>query len=117
MDDDDEYEVEYNSNEGINKQFKASDAVQEYIKNALEKGQQPLPILDRITDNGCLLLMGYKMNSGNAESFGDALRNLVPDTLKKLFLMDNLLQDKDVGNIFDSLGQNNKKGLQSFTLV
>ena len=57
------------------------------------------------------------MNGANAESFGDALRSLVPDTLKKLFLMDNLLQDKDFANIFDSLGQNNKKGLSSFTLL
>ena len=44
------------------------------------------------------------MNGANAESFGDALQSLVPDSLKKLFLMDNLLQDKDVANIFDSLG-------------
>ena len=47
--------------------------------------------------------MGYKFNRGNAESFADALKVLVPGSLKKLFLMDNLLKDSEVGNIFTQM--------------
>ena len=52
--------------------------------------------------------MGYKFNSGNAESFADALVNLVPHSLRKIFLMDNLLKDLDMANIFNSLGETEK---------
>ena len=60
--------------------------------------------------------MGYKFNPGNAESFADALVNLVPHTLRKIFLMDNLLKDTDMSNIFKSLSET-QKGFQSFTLI
>ena len=60
--------------------------------------------------------MGYKFNNVNAESFAEALTNLVPTSLRKIFLMDNLLKDKDVANMFKSLSEINK-GLQSFTLI
>ena len=44
--------------------------------------------------------MGYKFNRGNAESFGEVIRILVPDSLKNLFLIDNLLKDNHIANIF-----------------
>ena len=61
--------------------------------------------------------MGYKFNRGNAESFADALKFLIPVTLKKLFLMDNLLKDDNVAKIFTSMSVIETKGLVSFTLV
>lgn len=66
---------------------------------------QPLPILNRISPKGELLLINYKLNGPNAESFADALKSLVPNSLKKLFLMDNLLTDNDVALMFESLSQ------------
>lgn len=78
---------------------------------------QPLPILDKISPQGQLLLIGYKFNSGNAESFADVLKLLIPNSLKKLFLMDNLLLDKDVATIFRSMAAGEEKGLTSFSIL
>jgi len=65
---------------------------------------QPLPILNRISPKGELLLINYKLNGPNAESFAHALKSLVPNSLKKLFLMDNSLTDNDVALMFEALG-------------
>ena len=61
---------------------------------------QPLPILNRITDDCGLTLINYKLNGPNAHSFAEALKLLVPKNLTKLFLMDNLLTDNDIALVF-----------------
>ena len=63
------------------------------------------------------MLMGYKFNRGNAESFGEVIKLLVPDTLSNLFLIDNLLKDNHIANIFQSLAESDSGGLSSFKLV
>ena len=63
------------------------------------------------------MLLGYKFNRGNAESFGDALKILIPDSLKKLFLMDNFFKDREVANIFRSMSECKTKGLHSLIFV
>ena len=57
----------------------SSDTVNEYVQNSLSAGQQPLPILNRITEGtGELLLMSYKLNSSNAGPFAKSFKSLVP---------------------------------------
>ena len=62
-------------------------------------------------------MINYKLNGPNAESFAEAIKTLVPDQLKKLFLMDNLLSDDDVALVFESLGNNKKGGLNSLSIL
>lgn len=84
----------------------------------MAKGQQPLPILNRINEEtGEMLLMNYKMNASNAESFADALKSIVPETLKKMALIDNRLTDDQIARIFKSLGSNQLGGLSSLCLI
>ena len=95
----------------------SSKAIAECFQRSLEKGVQPLPILSRITDKGELWLPGYKFNAANAESFAEAMTILVPLYLKKVFLMDNLLEDRDVARLFHSLGESENGGIVSVTLL
>ena len=77
----------------------------EYVSSSIAKGSQPLPILNRITPEKEMMLLNYKMNSSNSESFGDALKSLIPLKLIKLTLYDNNLNDRTIASIFNSLSQ------------
>ena len=77
----------------------------EYVSSSLAKGSQPLPIFNRITPDKELMLLNYKINASNSDSFGDALRSLIPVKLRKLTLYDNNLNDRTISSIFNSLSQ------------
>jgi hypothetical protein len=64
-----------------------------------------------------MLLMNYKMNASNAESFADALKSIVPGTLKKMAMIDNHLTDDQISRMFKSLGSNQLGGLSSLCLM
>jgi hypothetical protein len=64
-----------------------------------------------------MLLMGYKMNGSNADSFADALQTLVPETLRKMAMIDNDLADEQIARMFKSLGSNQLGGLSSLCLI
>ena len=109
------YQDEFNN---LQNRVVPADTVNEYVQNSLSSGQQPLPILNRITERtGELLLLNYKLNTSNAGPFASSLKSLVPATLKKIFLLDNLLKDRDVSNIFESLAGCENGGITSFALV
>ena len=114
---DSEEDPHHQITKSLSSQFQSSEAVSNYIKASLAKGEQPLPILTRITAEGELFLLNYKLNAGNSESFSEALSTLVPETLKKVTLMDNGLTDKDVANVFAALGECRGGGLASFSLL
>lgn len=88
-----------------------------YVANSIAKGEQPLPILNRISEKGEMLLLNYKMNASNAESFCEALRSLIPDRLQHLTLMDNKLSDPNLASIFCAMGACASGGLSSFSLI
>lgn len=95
----------------------SSDTVNEYVANSIAKGEQPLPILNRISEKGEMLLLNYQMNASNAESFGEALHSLIPDRLQRLTLMANKLSDRNVASIFRAMGACDSGGLSSFSLM
>ena len=68
-----EEDPQYQITKSLSSQFKSSDTVNKYVTNALAKGGQPLPILTRITAEGELFLLNYKLNAGNSESFTEAM--------------------------------------------
>ena len=91
--------------------------VKEYAQSSIAKGEQPLPILNRITDEGELMLLNYKLSAGNSESFGDALKSLIPHKLTKLTLFDNNLTDRTISSIFYTLSTIENGGLSTFALI
>jgi hypothetical protein len=101
-------DVEFRSNKqvsgattGQSKQAVSTDTVSAYVQNSMAKGHQPLPILNRINEEtGEMLLMHYKMNASNADSFADALKSIVPQTMKKMALIDNALTDQQISRMF-----------------
>ena len=111
------YNDDDESNRSFRNKLKPSKAVAEFIQASLEKGMQPLPILNRITDEGALTLINYKLNGPNAQSFAEALKMLVPKNLVKLLLMDNLLSDNDIALVFESLGTNQKGSLNTLCIL
>lgn len=62
----------------MNAEDKDEELMNDYIRNSIAKGEQPLPILNRITPLGELMLLNYKLNSSNSSSFGEALKDLIP---------------------------------------
>ena len=81
-----------------------------------------MPILNRITDNGEIFLINYKINDANAEAFADSTIKTVPNYLKKIILIDNALSEEVLAYFFEKLGEREDdqefdKGLVSLTCV
>ena len=76
-----------------------------------------MPILNRITEEGEMMLLNYKLSAGNSESFGDALKSLIPHKLTKLILFDNNLNDMTISSIFSTLSTIKNGGLSTFALI
>jgi hypothetical protein len=97
--------------------------VASFIKNAVANGKQPLPILNRITDNGEIYLINYKMNDSNAEAFADSTMKTVPAYLRKITLLDNGLTEEMLAYFFEKLADRENEecfgdgGLKSLTCV
>ena len=61
--------------------------------------------MNRITENGEIFLINYKMNDANAEAFSDSTIKTVPNHLRKIVLIDNALSEGTLAYFFEKLGQ------------
>jgi len=114
-----EQETEYNKEiSGIKKGMLPDDTVEAYIRDSLNAGQQPLPILNRIDDlRSEFMLLNYHLNESNAVSFSEALKGLVPGSFTKMVLVDNLLKDRHLASMFGALADNQGGGLRTITII
>lgn len=94
-----------------------TEQVKDYVSISMSKGEGPLPILNRITEEGEMMLLNYKLSAGNSQSFGDSLKSLIPHKLTKLTLWDNNLNDRSISSIFKSLSSIKEGGLSTFALI
>ena len=60
----------------------------------MEKGYQPLPVLNKITPDGSLCLVNYIINDSNIGALASTLKQIIPLVLKKIYLIDNSVKDK-----------------------
>jgi hypothetical protein len=74
----------------------------------------PLPILNQII-NGYMPLINYQLNETNANSFAQSLQCIVPKVLRKMYLVNNSLKDKDVAKLFQDLSETS--GLQQIGII
>ena len=91
--------------------------VKEYTQASIAKGENALPILNRITDEGELFLLNYKLSEGNSTSFARALQSLIPKKILKLVLFDNNLTDRAISTIFSIISNIAEGGLLTFSLI
>ena len=90
-------------------------ALQEYLSTMLSTGSgAPLPILNQII-NGYMPLINYQLNEVNANSFAQSLQCIVPKVLRKMYLVNNSLKDKDVAKLFHDLSETS--GLQQIGII
>lgn len=76
-----------------------------------------MPLLNKISEKGEMYLLNYKINSNSQGSFGGAVAALIPDMLKKLYLMDNNLTDSSVASMFQALSACQEGGLSSLSII
>jgi hypothetical protein len=74
----------------------------------------PLPILNQII-NGYMPLINYQLNETNANSLAQSLQCIVPKVLRKMYLVNNSLKDKDVAKLFQELSETS--GLQQIGII
>ena len=64
-----------------------------------------------------MFLLNYKINFSNQESFGRSIAALIPDMLKKLYLIDNNLSDSCLASLFEALAKCKDGGLSSLYII
>ena len=89
-----------------------------FISTSYIKGNQPLPILNRINDKKTLYVINYQLNMANATSFAESLEFIVPEKLQKLILIENNLNDYSISRFFHYLTMNDKNsGLTKICII
>ena len=88
-----------------------------YLHHSLTKFSQPLPLLNKINERKEMFLLNYKINFSNQESFGRSIAALIPDMLKKLYLIDNNLSDSCLASLFEALAKCKDGGLSSLYII
>ena len=66
--------------------------------------QTPLPILNHIKE-GYLPLINYHMNEANVFSFTKVLAKIVPQVLRKMYLVNNSIKQEDIAQIFEAISE------------
>ena len=72
-----------------------------YYKECVKQGSVPLPILFKVR-NKCLILQGYRLNTGLCYSLEHAL-TIYPELLTSINLTDNGMTDGDLAKIINGL--------------
>lgn len=89
--------------------------VNEYIAQSLNTMHQPLPILQKITPDLSFPLINYHLNHSNVESLAHIFPKIIPKKIRKLYLVNNGLQDKHLKRIVKSLFKTD--GLKSLVII
>ena len=65
--------------------------------------------------NGCMPLINYQLNETNANSFAHSVQHIVPKLLRRLYLVNNALKDKDLAEILRGIAET--RGLQRIAII
>ena len=87
----------------------------DYIWKSLARGELPMPILQRITPDGSMPLINYQLNDNTMSSFAEVLNQIIPDILKKLYVINSASKDAELMNLVRYLAKT--RGLETLVFM
>jgi hypothetical protein len=85
------------------KQQVAQDVLNRFIENSMVMKTIPMPIFQRIDLQKRLILVNQHIDQSNYEAFLKQLPLVIPKNIKKLYLVNNNLNDKNLSDLFGAL--------------
>lgn len=81
-------------------------AMQEYVTKSMMMKSLPLPIIEKITKNGEILMYDYIINMELFYTLVNVFPKMIPNPIKKAVFINNNLIDKNVADLFDMFRHN-----------
>jgi hypothetical protein len=72
----------------------SQDILTEYITKSMSLRQKPIPIIQKISDNGDFIFINTSVSLENLISIAGTISHLIPKMIKKIYLVDNNFSDE-----------------------